>query len=56
MIFDDVFTGLDRATERHVLDAVFGPGGLLKRLNTTAILATTSGKRNIRSLCVNSPD
>ncbi|KAI9147656.1 Canalicular multispecific organic anion transporter 2 [Paramyrothecium foliicola] len=42
MIFDDVFTGLDRATERHVLDAVFGPSGLLKKLNTTAILATTS--------------
>jgi hypothetical protein len=51
MIFDDVFTGLDRATERHVLDAVFGPGGLLKRLNTTAILATTSCEKNVHRPC-----
>lgn len=43
MILDDVLTGLDRATERHILDAVFGPGGLLQKLNTTVILTTNSG-------------
>jgi ATP-binding cassette subfamily C (CFTR/MRP) protein 1 len=43
MILDDVLAGLDRATERHILDAVFAPDGLLKKLNSTVILATSSG-------------
>ena len=43
MILDDVLAGLDRATERHILDAVFGPDGLLGKLNSTVILATNSG-------------
>ncbi|EFR02843.1 hypothetical protein MGYG_05844 [Nannizzia gypsea CBS 118893] len=42
MILDDVLTGLDRATERHMLDAIFGPDGLLKKLNSTVVLATNS--------------
>ncbi|EFE37769.1 ABC bile acid transporter, putative [Trichophyton verrucosum HKI 0517] len=42
MILDDVLTGLDRATERHMLDAIFGPNGLLKKLKSTVILATNS--------------
>jgi ATP-binding cassette subfamily C (CFTR/MRP) protein 1 len=43
MILDDVLAGLDRATERHILNAVFAPDGLLKNLNSTIILATSSG-------------
>lgn len=43
MILDDVLTGLDHATERHITDAVFGPNGLLEKLNSTVILATNSG-------------
>lgn len=43
MILDDVLTGLDRATERHIIDSVFGPDGLLQILNTTVVLATNSG-------------
>ncbi|KAK2865449.1 hypothetical protein FQN49_003561 [Arthroderma sp. PD_2] len=42
MILDDVLTGLDRGTERHILDQVFRPDGLLKRLKSTVILATNS--------------
>ncbi|KFY91854.1 hypothetical protein V498_05291 [Pseudogymnoascus sp. VKM F-4517 (FW-2822)] len=42
MILDDVLTGLDRATERHIIDAVFGPKGLLEKLNSTVVLATNS--------------
>ncbi|KFY47652.1 hypothetical protein V495_01884 [Pseudogymnoascus sp. VKM F-4514 (FW-929)] len=42
MILDDVLTGLDRATERHIIDSVFGPDGLLQILNTTVVLATNS--------------
>ncbi|KAI1076073.1 ABC multidrug transporter [Whalleya microplaca] len=42
MILDDVLTGLDRTTERRILDAVFGPTGLLKQLGTTVVLATNS--------------
>ena len=44
MILDDVLTGLDRSTERHVLDAVFGPDGLIRMFNSTVILATNSGE------------
>lgn len=43
MILDDVLTGLDRATERHIIDTVFGPKGLLEKLNSTVVLATNSG-------------
>ncbi|ODA76961.1 hypothetical protein RJ55_07478 [Drechmeria coniospora] len=42
MVFDDVLSGLDRATERHILDAVFGPGGLIQQINATVIMATNS--------------
>lgn len=50
MILDDVLTGLDRATERHIIDAVFGPSGLLNKLNSTVILATNSGITPILTL------
>ncbi|POR38791.1 Canalicular multispecific organic anion transporter 2 [Tolypocladium paradoxum] len=50
MILDDVLTGLDRSTERHILDAVFGPEGLLKMFNSTVILTTNSGKSFHQSL------
>ncbi|KAK5988781.1 ABC transporter gloK [Cladobotryum mycophilum] len=42
MILDDVLTGLDRTTEQSILDGVFGPDGLLKRLRSTVVLATNS--------------
>lgn len=53
MILDDVLTGLDRATERHIIDAVFGPKGLLEKLNSTVVLATNSGNPSIVTLIYN---
>lgn len=50
MILDDVLTGLDRATERHMLDTIFGPDGLLKKLKSTVILATNSGKPCVHTI------
>ncbi|EGR49492.1 uncharacterized protein TRIREDRAFT_60116 [Trichoderma reesei QM6a] len=41
-IFDDVFSALDKATERIVFARVFGKDGLLRRSGTTVILATHS--------------
>ncbi|PKY09063.1 putative ABC transporter [Aspergillus campestris IBT 28561] len=38
--FDDVLSGLDNATARHVFDNVFGPAGLLRRLGCTVFLST----------------
>ncbi|XP_044717675.1 ABC transporter domain-containing protein [Hirsutella rhossiliensis] len=42
MLLDDVLTGLDRATERSILDAVFSSNGLLKQLNATVVLTTNT--------------
>ncbi|KAJ5246170.1 P-loop containing nucleoside triphosphate hydrolase protein [Penicillium chermesinum] len=42
LILDDVLTGLDRETEKLVLDAVFGGRGIVKELGQTVILATNS--------------
>ncbi|KAJ5285483.1 ABC transporter [Penicillium chrysogenum] len=38
--FDDVFSGLDNATARHVFNDVFGPAGLLRQLGCTVFLST----------------
>ncbi|RCI10632.1 hypothetical protein L249_4464 [Ophiocordyceps polyrhachis-furcata BCC 54312] len=42
MILDDVLTGLDRATERTILDAVFSPQGLLRQQQSTVVWTTNS--------------
>ncbi|KAG9504500.1 hypothetical protein J7337_004473 [Fusarium musae] len=41
-LFDDVFSGLDGQTARTVFENLFGERGLLKKWNTTAVLATQS--------------
>ncbi|KAI0508944.1 P-loop containing nucleoside triphosphate hydrolase protein [Xylaria bambusicola] len=43
-ILDDVFSGLDAATEEAVFRGVFGKNGLFRKIGTTAILATHSIK------------
>ncbi|ETS81268.1 hypothetical protein PFICI_06270 [Pestalotiopsis fici W106-1] len=43
-ILDDVFSGLDSATEDSVFRGVFGRDGLFKKIGTTVILATHSVK------------
>jgi hypothetical protein len=40
--FDDVFSVFNNMTERKVFDCVFDPWGLLRRLETTIVLATHS--------------
>ncbi|KAF7713539.1 Uncharacterized protein PECH_000557 [Penicillium ucsense] len=42
LILDDVLTGLDRETEKAVLDAVFDSNGLIKKDKLTVILSTNS--------------
>ncbi|OAQ69331.1 sulfonylurea receptor/ ABC transporter [Purpureocillium lilacinum] len=39
-IFDDVFSGLDKITERTVFDRVFSQRGILRRTGTQILLAT----------------
>lgn len=41
--FDDVLSGLDNATARHVFNNVFGLTGLLRRLGCMVFLATHTG-------------
>ncbi|KAH7014328.1 putative ABC multidrug transporter [Microdochium trichocladiopsis] len=42
IVLDDVLTGLDADTEEKVFDRVFGPRGLLKQRQSTALLCTHS--------------
>lgn len=48
LILDDVLSGLDANTESKVFQRVFGPDGLIRRRNATAILCTHM-KRHIAS-------
>ena len=43
LILDDVLTGLDRETEKWILESVFATDGLLKQMFRTVVLATNSG-------------
>lgn len=42
MIFDDVFSPLDKTTAKHVFTSVFSSEGLLRRAGTTVILVSQS--------------
>ncbi|KAF7194977.1 ABC multidrug transporter B [Pseudocercospora fuligena] len=42
LVADDVFSGLDASTSRHVFAQVFGPLGICRAHGTTVILATHS--------------
>ncbi|KAI6912716.1 multidrug resistance-like protein [Hortaea werneckii] len=44
MIFDDVFSALDKRTAKNVFRKVFGADGLLRRLGLTAVLVTQSAQ------------
>ncbi|KAL4874811.1 P-loop containing nucleoside triphosphate hydrolase protein [Aspergillus karnatakaensis] len=45
VIFDDVFSGLDTETENHVFQHLLGDHGLLRSINATVLLASSSVKR-----------
>lgn len=42
LVLDDVFSGLDADTEKHVFQEVFGPRGLIARRHSTVVLCTHS--------------
>ncbi|KAH8586615.1 putative multidrug resistance-associated protein [Bisporella sp. PMI_857] len=42
VILDDVFSGLDSTTEKHIFTKLLGPDGLLRKLEATVILVTHS--------------
>ncbi|KAJ6439743.1 protein related to tpa inducible protein [Purpureocillium lavendulum] len=44
MLFDDVLSGLDANTEDELFQRVFGPEGVIRRRNATAIVCTHSVK------------
>lgn len=46
MVMDDPLAGLDRATEKNVLEAVFGSSGLLRQSKASVIFSTSSGAFN----------
>lgn len=43
LILDDIFSGLDNTTEQNLFTRVFGPDGIIRRLNLTTVLATHAG-------------
>jgi ABC-type multidrug transport system ATPase subunit len=45
LLLDDVFSGLDAATENHIFCSLLGVTGLLREAGTTVVLASSSIKR-----------
>ncbi|KAL2826233.1 P-loop containing nucleoside triphosphate hydrolase protein [Aspergillus cavernicola] len=45
LILDDVFSGLDAATENHIFCSLLGGTGLLREAGTTVVLGSSSVKR-----------
>ncbi|KAH1363877.1 hypothetical protein KXX63_005425 [Aspergillus fumigatus] len=45
VILDDAFSGLDAATEDYVFHSLVGIHGLLRKINSTIIVASSSAKR-----------
>lgn len=43
-IFDDVLSALDAATQETIIENVFGPAGLMRKMGTTLVLATHSAR------------
>lgn len=56
MIIDDVLSGLDWGTQRHVWKHVFSEQGLLRRNDITLVLATHARKleETTRYWCIES--
>ncbi|KAJ5138787.1 uncharacterized protein N7515_003635 [Penicillium bovifimosum] len=42
VLLDDVLSGIDATTVGHVTSQLFGPGGLLRKMQTTVVFATHS--------------
>lgn len=48
-VVDDIFSSLDKKTQKLVWDNVFGPNGIVRELGSSAIIATHSRKPSIAS-------
>lgn len=48
IILDDVLSGLDATTEDHVFHHLIGAHGLLRSINSTIIVASSSGMSPFR--------
>ncbi|KAK3360588.1 ABC transporter [Lasiosphaeria hispida] len=44
-VLDDTFSGLDTSTESHVFHSLLGENGLLRDMDTTVLLVSSSAKR-----------
>jgi ATP-binding cassette, subfamily C (CFTR/MRP), member 1 len=42
-LLDDVLSGLDANTEKHIFEEVIGANGLFRRHGVTVVLATNTG-------------
>lgn len=42
LLLDDTFSGLDGETEQSIFNNLFGPSGLIRRLNATVVLVSNS--------------
>lgn len=47
LLLDDIFSALDKPTQKSIADALFQPHGLCRRRGTTVVLATHSGKYSL---------
>jgi ABC-type multidrug transport system fused ATPase/permease subunit len=50
VILDDAFSGLDAATEDYVFHNLVGIHGLLRKFNSTIIVASSSGVSPLLSI------
>lgn len=55
MLLDDVLSGLDVEMAQAISARLFGPTGLLRKLNTTVVFATHSGMSRDHRLSKISP-
>lgn len=46
MLFDDVFSALDKVTQFRVFNALCGPRGLLRRRAATIVLTCHDGRHS----------
>lgn len=53
LLLDDVLSGLDAQTAHRIFDALLGKAGILRRSNTTVILATNLGTGTNLDIIVN---
>jgi ABC-type nitrate/sulfonate/bicarbonate transport system ATPase subunit len=46
VLLDDVFSAIDRTTEKHITDRLFGKTGIFRQLGTTVIQVVQDSEYN----------